>query len=158
VKDQGTVRKAGPRRVIEEVTAVYRELADRPIERDCQARTTCCRFRLTGEVPFVTRGEAILAARAWRATGRRELPSEKESQGHCPLLDLESGKCRIYQSRPFPCRTHFCSAAGGPYRRSEVIDLIRKLEEIGRSQGGEVSSRPLRAAVTAELKLLQQNR
>lgn len=43
----------------------------------------------------------------------------------------------IYESRPFGCRTHFCAAAGGPYARRDVIDLIRRLEEIDQKLGGD---------------------
>jgi uncharacterized protein len=154
VKQKRSLPHSGHRTVVEQVTAVYEKLEGRRIERDCRARTTCCRFRLTGEVPYLTRGEALVAARAWRATGRKVLPGEKESEGNCPFLDLSNGHCRIYRQRPFPCRTHFCSSAGGPYRRSEVSDLIRELEEIDRAIGGEGIGRGLRMAVTAELDRL----
>jgi Fe-S-cluster containining protein len=52
------------------------------------------------------------------------------------LLDDVTGDCLIYDSRPFGCRTHFCAAAGGPYSRREVIDLIRRLEAVDDSLGG----------------------
>ena len=52
------------------------------------------------------------------------------------MLDSASGNCIIYESRPFGCRTHFCAAAGGPYARREVIDLIRRLEAVDESLGG----------------------
>jgi Fe-S-cluster containining protein len=117
-----------------EVRAVYADLADRPAERDCVGRTTCCQFHITGEVPQLTRGEALVAAKALRATGRTQLPNRPD--GACPLLN-EAGKCMIYDARPFGCRTHFCAAAGGPYSRREVIDLIRRLEEIDEKLGGD---------------------
>jgi Fe-S-cluster containining protein len=56
--------------------------------------------------------------------------------GACPLLDAETGDCLIYDARPFGCRTHFCAAAGGPFARREVIDLIRRLETLDGSLGG----------------------
>jgi len=43
----------------------------------------------------------------------------------------------IYESRPFGCRTHFCQPAGGPIERSEVIDLIRRLEQIDTQLEGD---------------------
>jgi Fe-S-cluster containining protein len=52
------------------------------------------------------------------------------------LLDSQTGDCLIYEARPFGCRTHFCAAAGGPYARREVIDLIRRLETVDESLGG----------------------
>ena len=45
------------------VRAVYADLANRPIERQCIARTQCCQFRLTGLTPELTKGEALLAAK-----------------------------------------------------------------------------------------------
>jgi len=121
--------------LVAEVRSVYRDLAARPIERDCQLRTECCRFKLTGKTPYLTRGEALLAARALKATGRKTLPARND--GACPLLDPSNSRCLIYENRPFGCRTHFCAAAGGPYPRREVIDLIRRLEAIDEQLGGD---------------------
>lgn len=118
-----------------DVRAVYEELARRPVDRNCVRLKECCHFKLTGRTPFLTKGEAMLAARALRQTGRTRLPSA--NSGACPLLHSATGNCLIYDSRPFGCRTHFCSAAGGPYQRSEVIDLIRRLEEIDLTIGGD---------------------
>src|SRR6188768_1095342 len=95
-----------------EVQQIYSELATRPVERQCIRRTECCQFKLTGLTPYLTKGEALVAARAWRATGRTKLPSKAD--GACPMLDERSGRCLIYADRPFGCRTHFCDAAGGP--------------------------------------------
>jgi uncharacterized protein len=137
--------------LLREVAAIYDELANRPIERSCIARTTCCRFKLTGEIPYVTRGEALLAARAWRATGRKSFEETSDADGRCPFLDPNNQHCRIYSARPFACRTHFCAAAGGPYRRNEVLDLIRHLEDIDRRLGGTSGPRPLVSAVSEAL-------
>lgn len=117
------------------VRAIYQELAERPIERDCTLKTNCCHFALTGKTPFLTKGEALVAAKALRATGRKELPSRDD--GACQLLHPKTSRCLIYQDRPFACRTHFCSAAGGPYTRKEVIDLIHRLEIIDQDLGGD---------------------
>jgi len=119
----------------DETRAIYQTLAERPIERSCERRKECCHFKLTGRTPLLTRGEAILAATALRQSGRRRLPSQPS--GACPMLDLATGDCRIYESRPFGCRTHFCAAAGGPYARSDVLDLIRRLEDLDRRLGGD---------------------
>ena len=114
--------------ILAEVRAVYQDLAKRPVPRNCIARTECCQFQLTGLTPHLTKGEALLAAKALRATGRRELPESDD--GVCPMLKRETGRCLIYADRPFGCRTHFCDAAGGPYARKEVLDLIRRLEDL----------------------------
>src|ERR1035437_6466842 len=111
-----------------EVRAIYQELAKRPVARHCLARTECCQFQLTGLTPHLTKGEALLAAKAFRSTGRRELPETDD--GACPMLKRATGRCLIYADRPFGCRTHFCAAAGGPYARKEVLDLIRRLEDL----------------------------
>ena len=117
------------------VRSVYGDLSRRPLTRNCLQRTECCQFRITGKVPQLTRGEALLAAHAFRASGRKSLPAKKD--GSCPLLREENGTCLIYESRPFGCRTHFCQAAGGPMDRQEVVDLIRRLEEIDRLLDGD---------------------
>jgi Fe-S-cluster containining protein len=119
---------------LQEVRQVYADLAARPIDRSCVRVKECCHFKLTGRTPYLTKGEALLAAKALRATGRKTLPINPA--GACPLLDAQSGDCLIYDSRPFGCRTHFCAGAGGPYSRREVIDLIRRLEAIDESLGG----------------------
>jgi Fe-S-cluster containining protein len=119
---------------LREVVQVYADLAVRPINRNCVRLKECCHFKLTGRTPYLTKGEAVVAAKALRATGRKTLPSNPT--GACPLLDDKTGNCLIYESRPFGCRTHFCAAAGGPYSRREVVDLIRRLESVDGSLGG----------------------
>jgi uncharacterized protein len=122
-------------RALTEVRQVYADLSLRPIQRNCVRLKECCHFKLTGRTPFLTKGEALLAAKALRASGRRELP--ENASGACPMLDSATGNCIIYESRPFGCRTHFCAAAGGPYARREVIDLIRRLEAVDVETGGD---------------------
>ena len=138
-----------PRETIAAVRAIYDELAARPIERTCERRTECCQFKLTGRPPYVTKGEAIVAAATLRANGRSKLP--KRADGACPMLEPGTGKCVIYEGRPFGCRTHFCAAAGGPYARREVVDLIHQLEEIDRRLGGD-GGRLLPGAVETALR------
>ena len=130
-----------------EVVTIYRELGERPVERHCERRGECCQFKLTGKTPFLTRGEALLMAEAFRASGRTKL---REDNGICPMLDPRSLRCIVYDSRPFGCRTHFCKAAGGPYTRSEVNDLIRRLDDVDRALGGDGPHR-LHHAVTEAL-------
>jgi Fe-S-cluster containining protein len=119
---------------LHEVRQVYADLAARPIERNCVRLKECCHFKLTGRTPYLTKGEALVAARALRATGRTRLRANPSNA--CPLLDAATGNCLIYESRPFGCRTHFCAAAGGPYSRRQVLDLIRRLETVDESLGG----------------------
>ena len=135
-----------------EVRAIYAELASRPVERQCIARTQCCQFRLTGLTPELTKGEALLAAKAFRATGRKELPERED--GSCPLLQTDTGRCMIYADRPFGCRTHFCEAAGGLIPRKEILDLIRRLEQVDRDLGGD-SPHQIEAAIADALQKLR---
>ena len=130
---------------LSEVRSVYRELADRPFERACEARTDCCRFRVTGRTPYVTKGELLVLVTAIRASGKTRLPRENSPDGACPLLG-ENGRCGAYDARPFGCRTHYCAAAGGPLARREVLDLIHRLDAIDVLLGGE-GARALPAAL-----------
>ena len=102
---------------LDEVRQVYADLAARPIDRNCARLKECCHFKLTGRLPYLTKGETLLAAQALRATGRKQLP--ENPTGACPLLEAATGNCLIYNSRPFGCRTHFCAAAGGPWTRGD---------------------------------------
>lgn len=137
------------REVFGEVEAVYEELEMRlrTVVRDCRVVTRCCRFQLTGEVPVLTLGEAMVAARGVRASGRKEL--KPHAEGACPLLGRE-GRCTIYADRPFGCRTHFCRAAGGVVPRKLVADLIQRLEALDEKLGGD-GSRGLPDAIAAIL-------
>jgi len=131
-----------------EVRAVYADLAKRPLERNCVGRTECCQFKLTGLTPYLTKGEALVAAKGFRATGRKELPERND--GACPMLKPETGKCMIYADRPLGCRTHFCEAAGGEYPRKHVLDLIHRLEKVDQQLGGD-GPRKIQAAVAEAL-------
>lgn len=134
--------------VAAEMETIYAELAARPLERACEMRTECCQFRLTGRTPMLTKGEAAYAAIGVRASGRKKLPPRED--GGCPLLG-KNGRCMIYQHRPFGCRTHFCAAAGGPYPRKHVADLIQRLEALDEKLGGD-GPRPIQGAVADALE------
>ena len=138
---------------IAEVRAVYADQARRPLERACTLRTECCQFQLTGLTPQLTLGEALVAAKGFRAAGRTQLPDSPD--GACPLLKRDTGKCMIYADRPFGCRTHFCEAAGGPYPRKHLLDLIRRLEAVDRSLGGD-GPRKIQAALTSALAKMRR--
>jgi len=131
------------------VRSIYAELGSLPIERNCQLRSECCQFHITGKTPFLTRGEALLAAKALKATGRTRLPESQD--GTCPMLDPRTSRCRIYASRPFGCRTHFCTAAGGALARKDVLDFIHRLEEIDEDLGGD-GPRPIASALEYALE------
>lgn len=142
------MKSALQQNALDELRRVYADMAARPIDRNCIRLKECCHFKLTGRTPYLTKGEALLAAKVLRATGRRQLP--KSPAGACPLLDETTGNCLIYEARPFGCRTHFCAAAGGPYSRREVVDLIRRLEAVDEALGGS-GPRLLQNAITNAL-------
>ncbi len=126
--------------VLAEVKRLLNEGAQRAARADraCTGLADCCRFRLTGETPHVTLGEAWVAWKAWKAAGRTKV--DLPADGSCPFLNGQ-GRCMIYEGRPLACRTHFCIAAGGALPRREVIDLIHALEDIDAALGGDGASR-----------------
>jgi Fe-S-cluster containining protein len=136
---------------LDEVRRVYADLAMRPVDRNCVRLRECCHFKLTGRTPYLTKGEALVAAKAFRASGRTQLPANPT--GACPMLEAATGNCLIYEARPFGCRTHFCAAAGGPYSRREVVDLIRRLEAVDEELGGS-GPRLLQNAISDALNQL----
>ncbi len=81
----------------------------------------CCQFAVTGREPYPTAVELEEVRHAMRSAGidanaprdPRKLPLAAELRP-CPLLS-ESGRCRIYASRPLGCRTFFCQTAEAPY-------------------------------------------
>ncbi len=138
--------------LVERVREVYRELARRPVERNCIRRTECCQFGLTGKVPQLTRGEAIVLALGIKAKGMKDLPKPAMPEA-CPLLRSD-GVCRAYDARPFGCRTHFCKAAGGTLSRAEVQDLIQELEAVDELLEGS-GVRGLDRAVADEIRRMK---
>ena len=137
---------------IAEVRQIYDDLAQRPIERSCTRKSECCHFKLTGRTPYLTKGEAVVAAQAFRATGRKSI--SENPAGACPMFHPATGNCLIYNDRPFGCRTHFCASAGGPIARREVLDRIRRLEKIDNDLGG-AGPRILQKAVNVALEELR---
>jgi Fe-S-cluster containining protein len=147
-----TFRSEKMQTALAEVRNVYVDLAQRPIERNCLRKTEYCHFKLTGRTPYLTKGEALLAAKTFRGTGRTSLP--ENPTGACPMLHPATGDCLIYEARPFGCRTHFCSAAGGPIARRDVIALIRRLEHVDLALNGN-GPRILQNAVAEALEELR---
>jgi Fe-S-cluster containining protein len=106
---------------------------------DAANHAVCCHFGLTGrepcasaaelaEIHFVLRATGIALRNPCEITpGCRRLPNATDDR-RCPLLSRD-GRCRIYGSRPFGCRTFFCIRAAGPLGappklpRNELRDL-----------------------------------
>jgi uncharacterized protein len=136
------------RAAFDQLRQVYADLEARALPRNCELLTGCCHFRLTGRQPSVTRVEAMYAAKGVRASGKKTLPTHAD--GACPLM-APTGKCTIYEHRPFGCRSHFCEAAGGMYPRKHVADLIRTMESIDEQMGHREGARPFEGAVADAL-------
>ena len=81
----------------------------------CDASTDCCRFGVTGREPYPTAVELAELERAVKARGglpkraKHLLPLAREER-RCALLG-DDGRCLVYASRPFGCRTFFCERA-----------------------------------------------
>jgi hypothetical protein len=91
---------------------------------ECSAETTsrepeahCCHFATTGREPYPTAVELEEIRHAMRAAAVTARPARAlplADQRPCPLLS-DTGRCRIYASRPLGCRTFFCDGAEAPY-------------------------------------------
>jgi Fe-S-cluster containining protein len=95
----------------------------------------CCHFALTGREPYPTAVELAEVEHAVRARGiagppRRKLPMVDALRA-CPLLS-QAGRCTIYASRPFGCRTFFCQRGEGPPRhaRAGLEELSRGIADL----------------------------
>ncbi len=104
----------------------------------------CCHFAVTGREPYPTAVELEevrhAAARLGMGARSRKLPVVSASgRGECPML-AEDQRCRIYDSRPFGCRTFFCDGAtsdatkkaGGRARlpRDEIQAVSRRIADL----------------------------
>ena len=125
-----------------ELLALYAEAEALLAGVVCDASTACCRFGVTGREPYPTaieraelsRGMHAAGVRPGKNGGSRRLPQVKTAAARderpCPLLD-ESGRCRVYQARPFGCRTFFCERSRDASGDSAVLPR-RELQELGR--------------------------
>jgi hypothetical protein len=98
----------------------------------------CCHFAVTGREPYPTAVELEEVRHAMRASAvaardPRALPLAEARP--CPLLS-DRGRCRIYASRPFGCRTFFCDDAEAPFGaraklpREELRALGRRIADL----------------------------
>ena len=142
-----------------ELRAIYAEV-DRLLGGwSCDASTECCRFGVTGREPYPTAIETAELERAIRARGGlpkrralRVLRDDARDERACALLSDE-GRCLVYASRPFGCRTFFCERAVGPTRelpRAQIAELARNIAALSvrfapRDPGPRPMSRVARA-------------
>ncbi len=103
-----------------ELRAIYAEVDAVLAGFVCDASADCCHFARTGREPYPTAVEIALLERAVRSRGgmpkaaaakKRALPVADERR--CVLLGAD-GRCTVYASRPFGCRTFFCERGRGP--------------------------------------------
>jgi uncharacterized protein len=137
--------------------AIYTEIDAVLAGWSCDSSTDCCRFGVTGREPYPTAIEQAELERAVRARGglprRRSLPTVDERR--CALLSDE-GRCLVYASRPFGCRTFFCERASGPANqhtralpKNEIARLVRAVADLSaRFAPADPGPRPL-SKVTA---------
>jgi hypothetical protein len=118
-------------RLYDEVDALVAGCTCRCANATDAADARCCQFGITGREPYPTPVELCEVDFALRARGapqapgaarRRGLPMVAERQA-CPLLSPE-GRCTIYESRPFGCRTFFCAGHEPPRRTRDAIKAI----------------------------------
>jgi hypothetical protein len=125
---------------LEKLRGVYAEVDALLAGWTCDASTECCRFGVTGREPYPTSVEIAELERAVRARGglpkRRSLPvvsgARGEDERRCTLLSDE-GKCLVYASRPFGCRTFFCDRASGPAGEAVRSGPKAEIAQLGRT-------------------------
>jgi Fe-S-cluster containining protein len=145
--------KSDPHR--DELLAIYAAVDALLAPYSCGSTTECCDFGLTGREPYPTAVELAEVERAIAAASidtkkkaRRTLPLSGTPR-RCPLLSAE-GRCRIYASRPFGCRTFFCDRVEGPGRlpADEIRRLSRDIADLSaRYAPRDPGPRPLTRAL-----------
>jgi Fe-S-cluster containining protein len=142
--------------LLDELFALYRQVDLSQEGASCPASTECCRFGVTGREPYVTSIEIAALRRAVARRGgplsrkRRALPlaqgpGSRKAERICAFLDV-AGRCSVYESRPFGCRTFHCARATLPAApaASELRDLVNQLRDVAsRHEPGGDAARPL---------------
>jgi len=151
-----------------ELLALYAETDALMSGMSCDGSTDCCRFGVTGREPYPTAIEAAELLRAVAATGKRvQTASNASASGRkkkgkralpiadeerrCPMLNAE-GRCIVYASRPFGCRTFFCDRATGEEpKRAKIQELSRRIADLSaRFDPRNPGARPLTNLVPAQ--------
>ncbi|MEO0017949.1 MAG: hypothetical protein RLZZ522_1232 [Verrucomicrobiota bacterium] len=84
-----------------QVREIYAEWEQPPLPRHCTGVADCCRFKRTSRTPVShPRRGAGVAARAWKAAGRKDVAVPAD--GSCPMRYPTTGQCRIYAGRTYP--------------------------------------------------------
>jgi Fe-S-cluster containining protein len=117
----------------------------------------CCLFARTGREPYPTPIELCEVDHGLRARGvvhpprRSKLPLLGDS-GACPLLS-QDGRCTIYASRPFGCRTFFCQGHEPPKKTRDAVQGIgRRVRDLAaRMFPADALPRPFTRALSGPL-------
>jgi hypothetical protein len=132
---------------LDALRALYAE-ADRALDGwSCELSSDCCHFARTGREPYVWENEWALVDRAMSARGisrKRALPVIEDDDRRCPLLGAD-GRCSIYASRPFGCRTFFCDRGFGPGKppRDALASIGRRIADLAERGGAREGPRPI---------------
>lgn len=139
-----------------ELLALYEETDALLKDHSCESSTDCCQFAKTGREPYPTPAEiALILDDAAKLGGLSTKPSKKKTSlptlevRRCPMLG-QDGRCRIYASRPFGCRTFFCDRRVGPKKmpRAEILELSRRIADLSaRAFPRDPRPRPLVRAI-----------
>jgi Fe-S-cluster containining protein len=142
--------------------ALYAEVDALLAPYGCAASGECCNFANTGREPYPTAVELEEVRHAMRGANVTLLPDRKKKQLKvvpnarvCPMLDHE-GRCRIYASRPFGCRTYFCDRMTGPGRlpRPEIQRISRAIADLSaRFSPRDPGPRPLLRALASSTEM-----
>lgn len=113
-----------------ELRALYAEVDALMAPHSCEGTAECCNFANTGREPTPTTvevAEVLHAARSIGVPNKRKLPLAA-GERRCELLSDE-GRCRVYASRPFGCRTYFCHRMSGPAKlpRTALVAIARRI-------------------------------
>jgi len=117
-----------------ELRALYQQVDALLAPWTCPASGDCCHFARTGREPYVHAielDELRRAARAANVPKRKGALAVIADDRRCPMLG-EGGRCRVYASRPFGCRTYFCEKVEGPGKlpRAAVAELGRRIADL----------------------------
>ena len=112
---------------------LYREVDTLLAPYACEQSGDCCDIGISGREPSPTTVEiAEVLHGAKRAPHLKtcRLPLA-EAPGRCAMLGGD-GRCRIYASRPFGCRTFFCERMTGPRKlpRAEIQAISRRIADL----------------------------
>ena len=140
-----------------ELLALYKETDALMAPFSCPASTDCCRFAVTGREPYphaVEMAEVLDAARAVAAPKKTKLAViESDRERRCTFLS-DRGRCVVYASRPFGCRTYFCEKIeGGKLPRDAIQSIARRIADLSarafpRDPGPRALTRALERAST----------